>query len=210
MGSSFSLRTLHFALRTLPTAIHNRLSFSTHFKLQTLSALLTRLSPREQRFVYTAGVAFGLVLLYLLVIEPLWQMQVELQARVSAKERELQEMIVLRREYLETKAEVERAQATAGSNFSPVAFLEDLTNNTIGQEKVLAITPLTQKHQADITIETIELKLSGVSLRELVDLLYKIDTTGAMLHPSQLSIKKRYKDPYTFDVLLTTLAIRAR
>lgn len=210
MGSSSSLRTLHFALRTLYTAIRSRLSFSTPFKLQTLSALLARLSPREQRFVYAAGVALGLVLLYLLVVDPLWQMQIDMRARVAAKERELREMVALRQEYLTAKAEVERAQSTAGPNFSPVAFLEDLTNNTIGQEKVLAITPLTQENQTDVTIETIELKLSGVSLRELVDLLYKIDTTGAMLHPSQLSIKKRYKDPYTFDVLLTTLAIRAR
>jgi type II secretory pathway component PulM len=210
MSSSSSLRTLHFALCNLYTAIRSRLSFSTHFKLQTLSALLARLSPREQRLVYAAGVALGLVLLYLLVIDPLWQMQVDMHARVTTKERELQEMVALRQEYLMAKAEVERVQSTAGSTFSPVAFLEDLTNNTIGQEKVLAITPLTQENQTDVTIETIELKLSGVSLRELVDLLYKIDTTGAMLHPSQLSIKKRYKDPYTFDVLLTTLAIRAR
>lgn len=210
MGSSPSLRTSHFALRTLYTAIRSRVSSSPHFKLQTFSALLARLSPREQRFVYAAGVAFGLVLLYLLVIDPLWQMQVDMHARVAAKERELQEMVALRQEYLMTRTEVERAQSTAGSTFSPVAFLEDLTNNTIGQEKVLAITPLIQENQADVTIETIELKLSGVSLRELVNLLYKIDTTGARLHPSQLSIKKRYKDPYTFDVLLTTLAIRAR
>jgi type II secretory pathway component PulM len=203
-------RVLRSALHHLYTAIHGRLSFSTHFRLQTLSALLARLSPREQRFVYAAGVTLGFVLLYLLVIDPLWQMQVDMRARVAAKEGELQEMVALRQEYLTAKAEVERAQSTAGSTFSPVAFLEDLTNNTIGQEKVLAITPLTQENQANVTIETIELKLSGVSLRELVDLLYKIDTTGVMLRPSQLSIKKRYKDPYTFDVLLTTLAIRAR
>lgn len=210
MGSQSPRHALRLAFRSWCAVIQNRLSFPTPLKLQTLSAILARLSPREQRFVYAAGATLGLVLFYLLVLDPLWQMQVDLQARVAAKERELREMVSLRQEYLETKAEIERAQSTAGPNFSPVAFLEDLTNTTIGQEKVQAITPLTQESQADVTIETIELKLTGVSLRELVDLLYKIDTTGAMLHPSQLSIKKRYKDPYTFDVFLTTLAIRAR
>lgn len=224
MVSQSPILSLHSLLRTLPSlfriprsafrnlyaAIRGHLSFLSRFKLQTLSPFLARLSPREQRFVYAAGAALGLVLFYLLVIDPLWQMQTDMRARVAAKERELQEIVALRHEYIETKAEVARAQAAAGPKFSPMAFLENLTSSIVGQEKVLAITPVTQENQADVMLETIELKLSGVSLRELVDLLYKIDTTGTMLHPTQLSIKKRYKDPYTFDVLLTTVAISTR
>ena len=204
------LRAWHPAFRNLYAAILGRLAFATRFKLQTLSPLLARLSPREQRFVYAAGIMLGVVLVYLLGIDPLWRRQGDLQARVAAKERELQEIVTLRQEYLEAKAEVERARSAAGPDFSPVAFLEELTTNIVGQEKVLAITPVTQEHKSDMTLETIELKLSGVSLRELVDLLYKIDTTGVMLHPTRVSIKKRYKDPYTFDVLLTALAINTR
>ena len=206
--------TVRSMLQTWRSASKKRLSlpanFQLPFQLQTASTLLARLSPREQRFVYTAGIVLGATLLYALVLDPLWQLHADMTTRVAAKERELREVVALRREYLATKAEVERIQSTAGPGFSPVSFLENLTNNTVGQDKVLAITPVGQERQPGITLETIELKLGGVSLREIVNLLYKIDTTGAMLHPTRLSIKKRFKDPYTFDVLLTTLAISAR
>lgn len=206
--------TVRSMLQMWRSAFKKRLSlpanFQLPFQLQTASTLLARLSPREQRFVYTAGIVLGATLLYALVLDPLWQLHVDMTTRVAAKERELREVVALRQEYLATKAEIERIRSTAGPGFSPVSFLENLTNSTVGQDKVLAITPVGQERQPGITLETIELKLGGVSLREIVNLLYKIDTTGAMLHPTRLSIKKRFKDPYTFDVLLTTLAISAR
>ncbi|HXG21451.1 MAG TPA: type II secretion system protein GspM [Methylomirabilota bacterium] len=197
------LRKFHFALS-------DRLSLPTSFRLHTLAALLARLSPREQRFVAAAGVALSGTLLYFLLLDPLWQMHDDLRARVAAKERELQEVIALRQEYLETKATVERAQSAAGVNFSPVAFLENLARSTVGQEKVSAITPTAEEQRDGAVLNAVELRLNGVSLRELVELLYKIETAGPLLHPRQLSMKKRYKDPYTFDVLLTTLAISTR
>ena len=206
--------TVRSVLQTWRSAFTKRLALPANFQLpvqlQTASALLARLSPREQRFVYAAGFILGGTLLYALMLEPLWQLHTDMTARVAAKERELQEVVKLQREYLAAKTEVERVQSAAGPGFSPVSFLENLTNNTVGQDKVLAITPVGQERQAGITLETIELKLGGVSLREIVDLLYKIDSTGAMLHPTRLSIKKRFKDPYTFDVFLTTQAINAR
>ena len=206
--------TARSILQTWRSAFMKRLSPPAHLQLplqlQMMSTLLARLSQRERRFVYTGGIVLGGILLYALVVDPLWQMQVDMTARVAAKERELQEVVALSREYLAAKAEVERVQSAAGPGFSPVSFLENLANNTVGQDKVLAITPVGQERQPGLTLETIELKLGGISLRELVNLLYKIDTTGAMLHPTRLSIKKRFKDPYTFDVLLTTQAINAR
>jgi len=208
MGGSFM--TLQSRLRHLRTMTRGGWTLPADLRFHTLAALLARLSPREQRFVHAAGLVLGAMALYFLAIDPLWQMQVDWQVRVAAKERELQEIVALRQEYLTVKSAVERARSTAGADVSPVAFLEELSTNIVGQEKVLAITPVTQENKPDMTVETVELKLSGVSLRELVDLLYKIDTTGARLHPTRLSIKKRYKDPYTFDVVLTALAISAR
>lgn len=198
------------AIRALSSAISQRLSSLTQWEFPMLSAVLARLSVRERRFVAIAGLVSGGALLYLLVVDPLWQMQADMRARVAAKERELQDILAMRNDYLAAKAEVAHLQAASGANFSPVAFLEEVANGIVGQDKVAAITPAGQESRAGATLETIELKLSGVSLRELVDLLYKIETTGAMLHPTKLSVKKRYKDPYTFDVLLTTVAINAR
>jgi len=43
-----------------------------------------------------------------------------------------------------------------------------------------------------------------------VDLLYKIDVSGTAMRCTTLAIKKRYRDPYTYDVTLTAIALNAR
>lgn len=174
--------------------------------LQVVSEWFARFSPREQRLLGIAGIVFAGVLLYLLLLDPLWESYTRLHARVAAKERELSEVSTLRRTYQTLRAETDRTQTTIDPNFSPIAFLEGLATSILGRDKVAAINPGERVTDNGIAQEAIELKLSGVSLRELIELLYKIDTTNAALRTVHLSIKKRYKDPYTFDVSLTTLA----
>lgn len=199
----------HFTGRTLLARLP-RLKGLPGFDLQAVTALFARFSPREQRLLGIAGVVLGGALLYLLLLDPLWETYTRLHARVAAKERELSEMITLRRTYQTLHSQAERTRTTTDPNLSPIAFLEGLATSTLGRDKVAAINPAERGTGDGVAQEAIELKLSGVSLRELVELLYKIDTTNAALQTARLSIKKRYKDPYTFDVSLTTLAPLAR
>lgn len=71
----------------------------------------------------------------------------------------------------------------------------------------MAINPAGRETRDGVSRETIELRLTGVSLRELVELLYKIESAGAAIRTVQVSIKKAYKDPYAFDVSLTGVAL---
>jgi hypothetical protein len=133
-----------------------------------------------------------------------------LRTRVVAKERELSEVAALSRAYRALRQEVNKVRPVTGTITSPVAFLENLASGTVGRDKVAAINPAGRETRAGADQEMLELSLTGVSLRELVELLYKIDTASTPLRTTRLSIKKRYKDPYTFDVALTTAAINAR
>jgi type II secretory pathway component PulM len=178
--------------------------------LRMVTAFWARLSPREQRFVGAAAAVLGATLLYLLVVDPVWEAHNRLRARVATKERELGEVMALSRTYRLLHQEVEKNRPAAGTSISPLAFLESLTSNTVGRDKVTGINPSGHETRAGTDQETVELTLSGVSLRELVELLYKIDTASVPLRTVRLSIKKRYKDPYTFDVSLATVAISAR
>jgi general secretion pathway protein M len=178
--------------------------------VQAVSRLVARLSPRERLYVNAAGLVLGGTLVYLLLIDPVWEAYTHLQARVVAKERELGEVRALRRAYQALRAQADRTRLTPDTSFSPLAFLEDLATNTVGREKVTAINPTGRTIPGDADQATIELQLSGVALRELVELLYKIDAAHGVLHTVHLSIKKRYKDPSTFDVALTTVTFSPR
>lgn len=178
--------------------------------LRSVFSAWARFSLRERRFLGVAGIVLSSLALYFLLIDPLWESYTRLHARIAAKERELEDMYSLRRTYLTLRAEPASGHAIADPKFSPIAFLEGLATSTLGRAKVAAINPTSRDNSTGATQETIELQLSGVSLRELVELLYKIDSAGRGLHTTRLSIKKRYKDPYTFDVALTTLAVLPR
>lgn len=172
--------------------------------------LAARLSPRERWFVAIAGVALTGGLLFLFVIEPFWDLRGRLQTKVATKERELIEVATLANTYEQLRRELEMVGPANATPLSPFAFLEGLTTSTLGREKLAAINPLGHEERGGMTQETIELKLNGVSLRELVDLLYKIEVSGTATRCTSLAIKKRYKDPYTFDVTLTAIALNPR
>lgn len=197
-----TLRVPHFAQPKQLTRLFR-------FDFRAVSSFLARLSPREQRLLGAASAVAGGLLLYLFVIDPLWEMHDRLRARVAAKERELSEVVALSRTYHTLHQEVDRVRPPTGTTLSPIAFLENLASGTVGRDKVAAINPAGNP-RAGTDQEMLELSLTGVSLRELVELLYKIDTASMPLRTTHLSIKKRYKDPYTFDVALTTTAINAR
>ena len=200
-------------LVVLPSSLRDRVRLLVRAKgitCHVAAGLAARLSPRERWFVVVAGVLLAGILLLLFVIAPLVDMRDRLQARVATKERELTEVANLASTYEQLRRELERVGPVSASTLSPFAFLEGLTTSTLGREKLAAINPIGHEERADGTQETIELKLNGVSLQELVDLLYKIDVSGTAMRCTTLAIKKRYRDPYTFDVTLTAIALNAR
>ena len=190
--------------------------------LETLgvSNVLARLSSRERLSVGAAALALGGTIGYVFVIDPLWETHARLRARIVTKEREVREVAALGRTYETLRQEVDRLRpprsglpqsgSPRSAALSPFAVLEGLATNTFGRDKLAAINPAGHETYEGVDQETIELKLSGVSLQEVVVLLYKMDTAGSTLRCTNLTIKKRYKDPYTFDVTLTTIALTPR
>ena len=185
-----------------------------------VSNVLARLSSRERLSVGAAALALGVIVGYVFVIDPLWEMHIRLRARIATKEREVREVAELGRTYETLRHEVDglrpsqRGSPQSGSPqsaaLSPFAVLEGLATSTFGRDKLAAINPAGHETYEGVNQETIELKLSGVSLQDVVALLYKMDTAGSTLRCTNLTIKKRYKDPYTFDVTLTAIALTPR
>jgi hypothetical protein len=203
MLSFSAFRVPHLALTKWAAGVF-RLDF------RAFSPFLARLSPREQRMLGAAGVVAGGLLLYLCALGPLWEFYDRLHTQVAAKERELSEVVALSRTYRILRQEVDKVRPLTSATLSPIAFLENLASGTVGRDKVAAINPAGNDSRAGADQAMLELSLTGVFLRELVELLYKIDTASMPLRITRLSIKKRYKDPYTFDVTLTTVAINTR
>jgi type II secretory pathway component PulM len=180
-----------------------------------VSNVLTRLSSRERLSLGAATLALGVIVGYVFVIDPLWEMHLRLRARIATKEQEVREVVKLGRTYETLRHEVDGLRPSQSGSpqsaaLSPFAVLEGLATSTFGRDKLAAINPTGHETYEGVNQETIELKLSGVSLQDFVALLYKMDTAGSTLRCTNLTVKKRYKDPYTFDVTLTAIALTPR
>ena len=193
-------------IRLPETVCLTRVKQQRQLGVQQIVAVLKRMSPRERGLVTAAGATMGVLLLYLGLIEPVWEAHTRLQARVAAKERELREVIRLRQRYRALSRTAAHRKPHSSLPASPFAFLETLATSALGPGKVTAINPVGRVRHEDGERETIEMHLQGVSLRELIDLLYKVDAADGVVQPTRLAIKKQYKDPYRFDVTLTTTA----
>ena len=179
--------------------------------LQRLVALVERLSPRE-RVLVGVGAAAGAIVLIWALAGALSEQRAALQAQIAASERDLAEMGRLRDRYLQLRAErdgVRRKLDRGGADFSLFAHLEGVTRDVLSRERVAAMNPSTRTVGEDLQEDDVEMRLSGVSLREVVALLYRVEKTDLPLLVSRLQMKKRFDQPFVYDATLVVGRLRA-
>ncbi len=178
--------------------------------LQRLAGLVERLSPRE-RVLLGAGAAAGVVVLVWALAGALGEQRAALQAQIAASERDLAEMGRLRDRYLQLRAErdvVRRKLERGGADFSLFSHLEGVTRDVTSRDRVAAMNPSTRTVGEDLQEEDVEMRLSGVSLREVVSLLYRVEKTELPLLVSRIQMKKRYDQPFVYDATLVVGRLR--
>jgi hypothetical protein len=117
----------------------------------------------------------------------------------------------LRDRYLRLRAEdevVRRRLASGGADFSLFSHLESVTRDVLPRERVAAMNPSTRNVSEDLQEEDVEMRLSGITLRELVSLLYQVEKGDLPLLVSRLQMKKRFDQPYVFDTTLVVARLR--
>jgi hypothetical protein len=179
--------------------------------LQRLAALVERLSPRE-RILLGVGAAAGVVVLIWALAGALSEQRAALQAQIAASERDLAEMGRLRDRYVQLRTErdgVRRKLERGGADFSLFSHLEGVTRDVLSRERVAAMNPSTRTVGDDLQEDDVEMRLSGVSLREIVALLYRVEKTDLPLLVSRLQMNKRFDQPFVYDATLVVGRLRA-
>jgi hypothetical protein len=134
-----------------------------------------------------------------------------LQAQIAASERDLTEMERLRDRYLQLRSEreiVRRKLERGGSDFSLFSHLEGVTRDVMSRERVAAMNPSTRTVSEDLQEEDVEMRLSGVSLRDVVALLYRVEKADLPLIVSRIQMKKRFDQPYVYDATVVVGRLR--
>jgi len=166
---------------------------------------LNRLAPRERLLLGLAVVSLTVIVLYSFVWEPLQSGQELLGRRITLREKELTDVQRQRDTYLRLVRELEANKAAISEgdpNFNMLAYLQTAISQVVSREHIQSMNPST-KARGDYQEQQVEIKLTQISLPQLVDLLYRIEKGEHPLRFSRLQLKKRLNDARNFDLTAT-------
>jgi type II secretory pathway component PulM len=170
-----------------------------------------KLEPRERILVQIAGGLVGIFLIYNLIYLPIVDLSSGLEGKIVQRQQELVEVRHLAATYAQLKSELanaERQTVPLGKDFSLFSVVEASMSKIVGREKIGSITPGSDRKLTDgFTEYSVQLKLDNVSLAQLVDALYGINTLTMPIGVSNIRIQRRTQDPHSYDVDLTCVAL---
>ena len=168
-----------------------------------------RLAPRERMFVLAGGVAFVVVVLFL-ILHGLSSAKTRLRDGIAAKERQIGQMQTMRAQYMELKRQTDELTAKSAER-SPsglYATLEGLVAKTVSRDRIRSMDPSSKTIGDRYVEDSIKVELLGVTLPQTVALLHEIEHSPTPIHVSSLQMKKRVSDPYQFDIIFTVASVK--
>jgi type II secretory pathway component PulM len=169
-----------------------------------------KLEPRERILVQVAAGLIGILLAYNLIYSPIVDLGSGLQDKIAHRQRDLAEVRRLAGTYAQLKADMSSAErrTVPGKDFSLFSVVEASMTKSVGREKIGSITPGADKKLADgFTEYSVQLKLANVSLAQLVDVLYGINSLSVPVGVSNIRVQRRTPDTHSYDVDLTCVAL---
>lgn len=149
------------------------------------------LQTREKALVGGAAVVVVLALLFFVVIDPQLARSTRLDRQIRATQSQLRELVTQRREYLRHKRVVDRInqQLTQQRAFSLFSRLEQLARQTGIREQIQYMKPTVSTPSDVYTEESVEVKMEGVTLEQLIRYLDQVERSPQLLKIKRLSIK---------------------
>ncbi len=179
---------------------------------ERLRSRVEALEPRERRLLAGAALVSLALVAWLGVWDPLTSRLERLDRQIGAARRdraEITRLLERHRRLSRELAELERRAGTEGGA-SLFAQLELMTVPLVGRERIQAMNPSTRPVGERFQEESVDLRLSGVTMADLVRLLYDVEDGRPPMSVSRLGFKRRYKDPTRLDVTLVVSRLRPR
>ena len=154
---------------------------------------LQNLQLREKLFVLGAVVAILLALVFWLVIDPMLAYSTRLERQIIAAEHQLRELRTLQQEYLRQKQVLDQlnARLKRQHNFALFSKLEELAKQTGIRDKLLYMKPALSTPSELYQEEAVEIKMEGVTLKQLVRYLQQVENVPQFLKIKRLHLKPR-------------------
>jgi hypothetical protein len=166
--------------------------------------------PREKLLLRLLGGVVVLLFIYNVVYQPARQWRDDLADQVASRQHEVIRIRGMMRNYERLRLELASMQKrTVPGGKDPALFsaLEMTLTDSVGRAKIGSITP--SEHQVPGGFEqyTVDVKLNEITLPQIVDTLYGVQSLDVPITVSSLHIHQHARDSHSYDVDLTCMAL---
>lgn len=172
-------------------------------RYQVMAAdFLDQRTPRERQMLAIMAGAVAIWLIYWIINVFLMNPLVRSQNNVEARQRVLQKIMILQSDYRRIESEVNKLERMirSGQRGNVLSNLETMANQASIKDKIASMDPKSSPPNDLYKENVIEVRLKSVNLKQLVDYLYRIESSGQLLKIKRLRIKTRSDDAKLLDV----------
>jgi general secretion pathway protein M len=167
---------------------------------------LSKLSRREKIIVTTGGGALLLFLLVQWVVAPVFGRNAQLRRAADTKAVMVADMQRMKVELDSLRSQTKQSESRftqRDKGFTLFSFLDQLAGQARIKERVSYMRPskIDQKNSA-FKLSRVEMKLEAVTLEQLTQFLYGVETSRNMAAVSKLSISRRDQKEGLLDAIL--------
>jgi general secretion pathway protein M len=168
------------------------------------------LSKREKYFLSTALCAIAIFCLLQFIVIPFFEKRERLDKGCRAKEKVFEEISALSAEYQAYKKgslEIRDIIESREKGFTLFSFLEKTAGDTAVKDHIKYMKPSEMQSTGPYKETMVEIKLEGITLKQLVDYLYLIESPEQVVSIKRLSITDAKGAAGYLDAVMQVLTI---
>ena len=150
-------------------------------------------------------------MLWLGVVEPLGESLARLERDVARGREDAASIGDLVERYRTLRSEVDRLERGATGEqggASLFAQLEAIAVPVAGRERIVAMNPSTRAIGNELQQEMVEMRIEGITMRALVNLLYAVENREPPIAVERVAVKRQYKDQSRVDATVVVARLR--
>ena len=169
------------------------------------------LARREKYLITLTACSIAILFLFQCLIFPFFEKRERIQRGIRAKEGALGEIVMLGAEYRAYKRGFRGAQkllAKRKKGFALFSFLERAAGKADVKDNIKYMKPSTSQGTGPYKESMVEIKLEGITLKQLVRFLYRVESPEDVTGIRRISIKENKGESGYLDAIIQVLTFQ--
>ena len=176
-----------------------------------LSKFKFKLTKRERHYVSACVALVAIFIIFQFVLSPLFGAKEKIKHSIQAKEKALKEIVSLSSEYgtlREDSTDIGRGLALRSKDFTLFSFLEKQASQSNIKPNINYMKPSTSADKGPYRESSVEMKLENITLRQLVEYLYLVESPENLVRVKRISVKQSKGSPEYLTVLMQLITFQ--